>query len=123
MMQWNYDDMWTPEKVAAGIPIGSPRVDMVATGNSASFLTSDFWLKSTDFVRLKNIQISYTFQKSKLLKAVGISSLRIYSNADNIFTFNNALTHYGIDPESVDNGSAYLYPLTQVVNFGLSVKF
>jgi TonB-linked SusC/RagA family outer membrane protein len=123
MWQWNYDDMWTPEKVAAGTPIGAPRIDMVATSSTASYLTSDFWLRSTDFVKLKNLQLSYTFKNSKILKSVGISSLRIYTNADNIFTFKNALSKYGIDPESVDANTAYIYPLTQVINFGLSVKF
>jgi hypothetical protein len=123
MWQWNYDGMWTPQKVAAGIPATAPRIDMTATSASDSYLTSDFWLKSTDFVRLKNIQLSYTFPNSKFLRSVGIGSLRVYMSADNLFTFKNALTKYGVDPEKVDYNSYYLYPLTKVVNFGLSVKF
>jgi hypothetical protein len=43
-------------------------------------------------------------------------------NANNIYTFKNALTPYGIDPETTD-GSTYLYPLTRVFTFGVNLRF
>jgi hypothetical protein len=39
-----------------------------------------------------------------------------------VFTFRNALTPYGIDPETTD-GSTYVYPLTRIFMAGLSFRF
>jgi hypothetical protein len=56
----------------------------------------------------------------KFLKLV--QGLRIYMNANNLFTFKNELTAIGIDPEVTD-GRTYIYPLTKVVTVGLSFQF
>ena len=52
----------------------------------------------------------------------GKQSMRVYFNANNVYTFRNALTPFGIDPETTD-GSPYIYPLTRIFNFGLTLKF
>jgi len=40
-----------------------------------------------------------------------------------LFMFKNALTKYGIDPETLDPGSAYIYPLTRSFIFGANILF
>ena len=71
-------------------------------------------------LKLKNIEIGYTFDFSR--RNIPLSGLRIYANANNVFTFRNALSDYGIDPETTD-GSAYIYPLTKVLTVGLNFRF
>lgn len=51
-----------------------------------------------------------------------VQALRLYFNANNVYTFKNKLTPYGIDPETTD-GSTYVYPLTKVFTLGVSLRF
>jgi len=48
--------------------------------------------------------------------------VRVYVNANNIYTFPNKLSRYGIDPEATD-GSTYVYPLTRIIMAGISFRF
>lgn len=123
-MQFQYDGRWTPEKVAQGIIPTFPRASLrsFSTINGA---TSDFWLKSTDFIRLKNVEISYTFSKLGALSRAGrVRGIRVYINGNNLYTWSHLIS--GIDPEQQDSGGAsagYLYPLTRIFNFGTTVQF
>jgi hypothetical protein len=52
-----------------------------------------------------------------------INSLRVYAQADNIFTTGNAQKR-GTDPEqSVDGIAANRFPVTKSVSFGLQLNF
>lgn len=77
---------------------------------------SDFWLESTDYLRLKDITIGYSFPKSKFY-----SRLRTYISAQNVFTITN---YSGLDPEvnnkGIDGGQ---YPVSRVFNLGLNLSF
>ena len=46
----------------------------------------------------------------------------MYVNANNIYTFPNKMSRYGIDPETTD-GSTYVYPLTRIIMAGISFRF
>lgn len=77
-----------------------------------------YYLSSTDFLRLKNVELAYTI-KSDALARIGISNLRVYLNTFNLFT----LTSYkGLDPESVD-GQGLNYPINRTFNAGFSASF
>jgi TonB-linked SusC/RagA family outer membrane protein len=120
--KWEYDGRWTPEKVASGQAITYPRSSIDGTSSSNNYLTSDFWEISSAFKRFKNAEIGYTFQQYSWLKRAKISSLRLYANGNNLFTWDSALKKEGIDAETTD-GSTYIFPLTRVFTFGLSAKF
>ena len=79
--------------------------------------TNSFFLKNGSFVRLKNIELSYTLPEN-WSKVAGMSNCRLYVNANNLITWDhlNNLT----DPES--NGSNR-YPIMKTVNFGVNIKF
>ena len=74
------------EKYLAGEEITYPRSTFDATNDHNNYLTSDYWMRSNNF-KLKNIEIGYTMQPDsfKFLKLV--QGLRIYMNANNLFTF------------------------------------
>ena len=107
---------WTPEtKNDAEFPrLGGPNFDM-----------STFWLRPTDYIRLKNVELGYTFNE-KLVKKVGLGNVRVYANAMNLITW-FGLKIYDVDPESLNatgTSEAYSsYPQQKIVNFGLSVGF
>jgi len=121
--QWEYNGMWTPEKYASGATITYPRATFNPNPTDNNYLTSDYWMFSNDFFKLKNLEIGYTVPaKLKFMQHAGISSLRVYLNGNNLITFQNAMRKMGIDPETTD-GQTYIYPLTQVFNMGFNIQF
>ncbi|BAV09993.1 TonB-linked outer membrane protein, SusC/RagA family [Filimonas lacunae] len=63
-----------------------PRLAYGSTANKNNTLTSTWWLKDMDFVRLKTIDFGYTFPKSTL-NSIGVKNLRVYFQGVNILTF------------------------------------
>ena len=78
---------WTGE----GTSNTTPRVTYNDVGN---WLFSDLYLQDGDYFRLQNLTVGYDFKK--LIAWKGLSKLRLYFQAQNLFT----LTKYdGMDPE------------------------
>ncbi len=121
-MEFHYDNRWTPEKAAAGKKITWPRAS-VRNFENQNGADNDLYLQSTDFLRLKNLEISYMFSGKALNKAK-ISALKVYLSGSNLFTISNMVPGY--DPEQQDTNGAsdgYLYPLTQSFNLGVNIQF
>ncbi|PTN07634.1 TonB-dependent receptor [Mangrovibacterium marinum] len=78
---------------------------------------NSYFLQNGAFVRLKNIEVSYTLPK-RWIKTVGMSDCRLYVNANNLITWDH-LDDVS-DPES--NGSNR-YPIMKTVNCGVNLKF
>ncbi len=81
---------------------------------------SDFYIEDGSYLRLKNIQVGYTFDRV-LTQKVHIENLRIYICARNLFTF----TRYsGLDPEvggwGIDCG---IYPQPRTFIAGINLNF
>ena len=93
---------------------------------------SSWWMKSAAYLRLKNLQLGYEFPKN-LTKKIGIQSLYIYINAQNLFKITNF--YKGFDPEIAYGGSAggnfdvvsvgdaNSYPQVRIYTIGLNLKF
>jgi len=99
---------WTGE----GTTNTTPRVTFNDNGGSR---VSSVFVEDASYLRLKNIEIGYTFSKS----IPGVNSLRVYVSGQNLFT----ITDYtGLDPEStslIDRGT---YPQSTAFIFGAKVK-
>ena len=109
----NFTDRWL-DRWTVDNPDGSlPRI-----GNSFNEGMTSFWLENTSYLRLKNLEIGYTF---KNIKYVGISSLRLYFNATNLLTF-TPLKDF--DPEK-GSGDTRMdnYPNSKTISFGVNVTF
>ena len=78
---------------------------------------NSFFLQDGSFIRLKNIELSYTLP-DQWIKHVGMSSCRLYVNANNLLTWDHLDDL--VDPES--NGSNR-YPIMKTVNFGVNINF
>ena len=96
-----------------------PRLENGLNGASMPSTVSDFWLQNATYLRLKNLQIGYTFPKNWMSK-LGVQKLRVYYSGQNILTFTNFLK--GWDPEA-PAGRGNFYPQTQVHSFGVNVTF
>ncbi|WP_442587692.1 SusC/RagA family TonB-linked outer membrane protein [Pedobacter sp. AW31-3R] len=91
-----------------------PRISSAANANNNQI--SNYWLYSSDYLRLKNIEFGYTLPKS-FTKKIGINSARIFVNGLNLATWDNIKI---FDPESPnDSGN---YPQQRVFNGGISIS-
>ena len=115
------DRSWTWEKYAAGIATDFPHISSSASQNN-NYQTNTFWLEDASFLRLKNIEIGYTF-KSGLINKLGLSSVRIYLTGNNIYTWDKLLPGEDPDIPTYDAANNEPYPITKTFNGGLSVKF
>ena len=97
--------------------------------NGSALPISD-WVENGDYLRCKQVTLSYNFDTSKWSKKIGVSSLRVYASATNLF----CITGYsGLDPESLisDNGQAALQggidknclPQARTYTFGVNIGF
>ncbi|MDX9882232.1 MAG: TonB-dependent receptor [Prolixibacteraceae bacterium] len=93
-------------------------------GASNNRFTSDFWLKDGDYLRLKSVELGYTLPEN-WTQLKGVSSIRIYANAFNIFTFTKERDLKNIlDPESRgDYLWGYNYPINKSFNLGINLTF
>lgn len=96
-----------------------PRVSEGKTSASHPGIRSSFWCVSTNYLRIKNIQLGYNFPKH-ILSKIGISRARIFYSAENIFTFDNL--DLNVDPETPD-GNGYIYPNVKTHSFGIHLTF
>ena len=121
---WNwYDDITNIRVQNAGTSM--PRLSLGDPNDNDRW--SDRYIEDGSYIRLKNISLGYTFPK-KMIKSLGLESLRVYTNIQNLVT----ITGYdGYDPEigastqsanvfGLDNGR---YPSPTTYSFGLNVSF
>ena len=90
----------------------TPRLSFNDVGGSK---VSSVFVEDASYLRLKNIEIGYTFAK----EVIGINYLRLYVSGQNMLTFTK---YTGLDPEStsfIDRGT---YPQSKAFIFGLRVK-
>jgi len=78
-----------------------------------------YFLRSTNYVRLKTLEIGYSFPKSILNKLGKIQNLRIYANGYNLLTWDKFKL---LDPE-VSNAAGDYYPQARIFNLGLNLIF
>ncbi|WP_455638272.1 TonB-dependent receptor [Parabacteroides sp.] len=110
------NEYWRGENTSNTQPI--PTKDL--TRNSRNFRNSDYYVENGSYLRLKNIQLGYTF--SPRLTEGFKPSIRLYISAQNLFTISG---YSGFDPEvasdlSVDRGQ---YPQTQSFMVGTVINF
>lgn len=86
---------------------------------TTNYYTSTWWLKRSDFIRLKQAEFGYNFENKSWLSRIGVAKMRIYANGTNLFTISSWDFW---DPELGD-GRGTAYPITRVYNVGLRLNF
>lgn len=110
-------DRWSPENQNPNASL--PRLTFNSTVNS--IFTSDFYQRDAKYVRLKNLQIGYTFPES-LINKLAIQKLRMFVTGTNVFTL-SPLNEEGFDPEMTSLGRPVFYPPVSTYSIGLNLKF
>lgn len=109
-------DYWSPSNTNARYPV--LRTDQSI--NNAQF--SSWWLFKAAYLRFKNVQLGYTFN-SQQLKRLGVSSLRAFVAADNLYTITSKYFPKSLDPEIPNYGDGSNYPQVRNISVGLNLSF
>lgn len=110
----NYTDPYSGEVVNTRATATYPRLTLSEGANNHQ--NSTYWLKDLSYLRLKTLEIGYSFDK--MLKNTFISKARIYLSGYNLFTISSLDE---ADPEMATSGFAY--PIQRVVNIGINMNF
>ena len=103
-----------------------PRLANLGNATGVNTQESDFWIRNASYLRVKNIQLGYSFGKS-IVSKMKLSKLKIYVGVENALTFTK---FKGFDPEFIGNNNAEQgvynltqYPQSRSISFGLNVGF
>lgn len=121
ILRERYENTWTPENKEARY------ARLIYNDPSNNNRTSDRSVFSTSYLRLKNINLSYTVPQT-FLRKWNIESAMIFASVSNIWT----LTKWpGLDPEVLDTNAGIAgytrnedpYPLSKTFSVGVKLEF
>lgn len=78
-------------------------------------VASTWWQRDASFIRLKNIEVGYTFNP-KTLSKMRLKGLRVYLLGNNLFVWDKIKMW---DPELGNGNGGFAYPLNRTFTFGL----
>lgn len=119
--QFNYlegrMDRWHGEGTSNWEPILDPK-------RAINRMASNYFVEDGSFLRIRNIQLGYTFSPS-LLNKINLKALRLYANVQNLKTWTK---NTGYTPEiggtalksGIDDGT---YPMPAIYTFGINLTF
>jgi TonB-linked SusC/RagA family outer membrane protein len=111
-----YENRWQKPGDITNVPKFEAGNSSSAEANSTRFLMDGSYL------RMKSVVLGYTLP-SKLLSKAGISNLRVYASADNLFTITSS-DYIGFDPQTRPTGiQSWSYPVPTNIMFGLNLGF
>ncbi len=111
------NDFWTPETASTAT---YPIVHQSAVSAQNNSPINTWFIYSTDYLKLKNVELGYTLPQA-LLKKMKLNNLRFFANGLNLFIWDK-LPYQDFDPEQSVNGTA-VYPIQKVYNLGLTLTF
>ena len=113
LTQWVADNSWTEDNPDAILP----RISF--TNRVHNNRDSQAWVIDSKYVRLKNVELGYTFTPKK--KSF-FNYIRVYASGNNLLTFAD---FKGNDPEAPGSGLDYgvRYPMTRLFNIGAQFNF
>ena len=113
LTQWVADNSWTEDNTDAILP----RISF--TNRVHNNRDSQAWVVDSKYVRLKNVEIGYTFTPKA---GSFFNYIRVYASGNNLLTFAD---FKGNDPEAPGSGLDYgmRYPMTRLFNIGAQINF
>lgn len=108
-------DSWRPDNTDARYP------RLAASTNPNNAWASSWWVIDGSYLRVKNVQLSYSLPKKILNfgKNGGIDRVRIYAAGTNLLTFSS---YKYLDPENPGINNGY-YPQQRTFSLGLNLTF
>lgn len=108
-------DRWTEDNPSQSVQV--PRLSPSASYNM-NYQASTWWLRNTSYLRLKNVQISYTLPK-RWTDAIHLSSASVYLQGVNLLTF----TKFKLWDVEQSDGRGDVYPNTKSYSLGINFSF
>lgn len=108
-------DRWTEENPNPNAMF--PRLHSSRFANNTA--PSTHWLRDASFIRLKNIELGYNFDK-KMLSKIGFTAMRIYLQGNNLCVWDNIKMW---DPELGNTNGGFGYPLNRTFTLGFDFSF
>ncbi len=115
-----YDNRWTADNPNTNYPRTFNR-------NEEYWVSSEnpntFWLHSTDFIRLKTMELGYTIPAT-LVRKWGLEKIRVCVSGMNLFTYAPHMKDF--DPELEYKGDGFAgqgYPIQRILTAGISINF
>lgn len=114
---------WTPENIDAKKPRAWNRTSQYWMADG--WPNNTYWVRNSNYMRLKNLEIGYSFPES-FIKKFGIESFRAYASGLNLLTLTGLKD---FDPESPNTApgsiwvNSQVYPLNKTLSVGLTVTF
>ena len=102
---------WTPSNTGTDIPSLS-----LALNDQR---TSDYLFRNNSYFKIRNLQIGYSLPQDIINKIGGMSTLRLYLQAENLLWF-TPNDYIGADPERTDVNRI---PVPTVLSLGVNVNF
>ena len=104
-------DRWSADNINGSMP---------RMGQSNNEFTSTFWMQKSDYLRLKNLELGYTFSPS-LVRKIGVNGVRVYLQGTNLLTLTKVKN---FDPEkSAGDSSNRMYPNIKAYSVGVNINF
>lgn len=104
VLSWIADDYWSENNQNPNA--AHPRLTQYV--NDHNTVNSTYWLRNAAFLKLKNIELGYTYKKA-----------RFYISGANLLTFSPFKLW---DPE-MGGGKGLTYPTQRTYNIGVQVSF
>ena len=108
---WMFRDRWTTDNPNGTMPASFDRTD------PRNNLLSDFWIRNAAFVRLKTVELSYTFP-NKMVSHLKMQDLGFFISGFNLLTISKIKDY---DPELNEVSGSY-YPQTRIFNAGVRIS-
>ncbi|WP_409013238.1 SusC/RagA family TonB-linked outer membrane protein [Dyadobacter sp. CY343] len=116
-LKYDFDHRWTIDNPTSEYPRLTNRNNRYYT-NTGQAGINDYFLKSSNYLRLKNIELGYNLP-SEIGSKIGLSNLRIYVNGLNLLTIDKIKVW---DPEATRNDGQY-YPQAKIMSAGVRLAF
>ena len=110
----NITDRWTEANPSQDVFY--PR--LMIGGANMNYDSSTWWLRSTAYLRMKNVELSYMFPKDWLARA-GITNARVFLQGVNLLT----LSGFDLWDVELGDGRGAKYPNVASISLGLNFNF
>lgn len=110
------NEFWSEDNIANA---KRPKPTLAFVSNS--YENSSLWTRDGSYLKLRNVEIAYTFSQSGLKKAfkfANLASVRFYTNGQNLFIWDKLKY---VDPEA--RTGTFNYPQLRVINIGMQITF
>ena len=120
---YHYTYRWQPDPANPTVNI-NPNAQLPAASlglNPNNIKRSDFWMKDATFIRLRNVNLSYTIGGKRVAR-LPFKNLQLFASATNLLTFSRlGIYKNTFDPDANLSGEGRNYPIHKNISGGVRI--